>query len=259
MASDNFWHKQTPDKPLFPDVLWSRPETKQTAGKLLIVGGNSQGFTAPAQAYNEARQAGIGSTRVILPEHVKKLLPSSFLDMEFTPGTPSGSFAQTSLADLLDKAGWSNGVLLAGDFGRNAETAILLEKFTQKYTGQLTLAQDAIDYFFSSPQLSWRPNTALVVTLAQLQKLATTFHFATAFTSKLDFLRFVDTLHDFTVQFPLSIVISHLDTTFVAVNGQVSTTKPASNKNQVAISARAAVWWLQHPNKTFEAITSSLI
>lgn len=259
MADSSFWHKQTPENPLFPDVLWSRPETKQTAGKLLVIGGNSQGFMAPAQAYSEAGLAGVGSTRVLLPEQVRKLLPSSFSEMEFAPGTPSGSFAQVALAELLDASNWANAVLLAGDFGRNAETSILLEKFTQKYSGQLTLAQDSIDYFLSSPQLSMRPNSALIITLAQLQKLATTFRFTTAFTSKLDFLHFVDALHDFTVQFPLAIAINHLDTTFVAVGGQVSTTKPVNNKNEVSLAANIAVWWLQNPSKPFEAITSSIV
>ena len=43
--------KQTKAKPFFPDLLWSRPENKFHAGKLLIVGGNAQAALAPAQAY----------------------------------------------------------------------------------------------------------------------------------------------------------------------------------------------------------------
>ena len=40
----DYWHKQTSSKPLFPELIWSRPENRQLAGKLLIIGGNLHGF-----------------------------------------------------------------------------------------------------------------------------------------------------------------------------------------------------------------------
>jgi len=254
------WFKQTADKPLFPDMLWSRPETKRARGKLLVIGGNSQGFTAPAQAYAESASEGVGTTRVMLPDHVKKLLPSSFSEMEFAPGTPSGSFARLALAELLDAATWADGVLLAGDFGRNAETAILLEQFIQKYKGQLTLSQDSIDYFLTNAQqIVARPDTLIVPTFSQLQRLATSAKFKTPFTSKMDFLHFIEALQDFTKEYSAAIVVQHLETDFVAVSGRVSTIKPPSANNEITRSAHAAVWWLQNVAKTFEALTTSLV
>jgi NAD(P)H-hydrate repair Nnr-like enzyme with NAD(P)H-hydrate dehydratase domain len=88
------WLKQVADKPLFPDLLWSRPENKRQAGKLLIVGGNLHGFAVPMAAYNAATAAGIGSARVILPEKLKKALGTSFTEAEFAPSTPSGSLSR---------------------------------------------------------------------------------------------------------------------------------------------------------------------
>jgi NAD(P)H-hydrate repair Nnr-like enzyme with NAD(P)H-hydrate dehydratase domain len=67
-----YWLKQTPDKPLFPNMLWSKPENKLHAGKLLVIGGNLHGFSAPATAFAEARKAGIGSQRVVLPDAIQK-------------------------------------------------------------------------------------------------------------------------------------------------------------------------------------------
>src|SRR5690606_2345051 len=61
MGSTDYWRRQTPGEPLFPDVLWSRPEQKTTAGKLLVIGGNLHAFAAPAEAYNEAEKAGVGT------------------------------------------------------------------------------------------------------------------------------------------------------------------------------------------------------
>lgn len=259
MADSAFWLKQTPEKPLYPDMLWSRPETKKTAGKLLVVGGHSQLFTAPAEAYSQSVSAGVGLTRVVLPHHVKSLLPSTFSEMEFAPSTPSGSFSRQALAELLDAASWADGVLLAGDFGKNSETAILLEQFIQKYQGQLTLAQDAVDYFIISEQLCLRKNTVIVADFLQLQKLAIAAKLETAITTKLDFLHFIDALREFTTKCPIGIEINHLETSFVAYAGRVSSTKPASDASDVALAAHAAVWWLQNPNKLFEALTTSLV
>lgn len=259
MVDHTYWHRQTPDKPLFEDLLWSRPETKRARGKLLIVGGHSQGFTAPAQAYSESVEAGIGSAHIILPSHVQKLLPNSFSEMEFVPSTPSGSFARQALADLLDGASWADAVLLAGDFGRNSETAILLEQFVQKYSGRLTVCQDAIDYFLERPQpLLERSGTLLVPDFTQLQKLAMGAKSSQPFVSSMDFLHFVDALHVFTKTHAVSLVTQHLETIFVAVNGQVSSTK-STEKDEITLAAHASIWQLQHPSKPFEAITSSLV
>ena len=87
-----YWHKQF-DSPLFSDLLWSRPENKQFAGKLLIIGGNLHGFAAPASAYEQSQRAGIGVARVILPDALQKTIGRIFEAGEFAPSTPSGSFS----------------------------------------------------------------------------------------------------------------------------------------------------------------------
>lgn len=68
---NSYWLKQSNAEPLFPDLIWSRPESKQAAGKLLIIGGNAHGFSAPAEAYVIAGKSGIGSTRVVMPNALK--------------------------------------------------------------------------------------------------------------------------------------------------------------------------------------------
>ncbi|HSX36615.1 MAG TPA: hypothetical protein VLG13_00635 [Patescibacteria group bacterium] len=254
-----YWHKQTKDKPLFPDLLWSRPENRAHAGKLLIVGGNAMGFSAPAEAYSESLKAGAGSTRVLLPQSIKKELPPAFHEAEFAPNTPSGSFAQSALGELTSAAEWADGVLLAGDFGRNSETAILLEKFVQKYEGQVTVVGDTIDYFFTlAPEILNRTNTTVVVDMSRLQKLAAGAKFPKPFTSALDFLHVVDLLHEFSEVSAANIVLVHEKTVFVAVRGEVATTQFENLPHQTKIAAHTSVWWLQNPLKTFESLTTSL-
>lgn len=257
-----FWRRQTYDKPLFPNLQWSRPENATFAGKLLIIGGNLYGFNNPATAFTEAGKAGIGVARVFLPDALQKTVGKVFEAGEYGPSTPSGSFSQRALGELLPMAAWADGVLIAGDLGRNSETAIMLEKFTDKYRGQLTLICDAADYFTTSPAtILGRPDTLWVISIAQLQKLAVGARFTTAFTFDMDILRFVDALHDFTLEHPLALVVKHLGNIFVAVNGQVSTTLLKEEKPiwRLKTGVHASVWWLQNPSKTFDAITTSLV
>lgn len=257
-----YWRRQESGKPLFPDLLWSRPEQKSAAGKLLVIGGNLHAFAAPAEAYAEAEKAGIGTVRVILPDATKKIVGRIMEHVEYAPSTPSGSFGQQALAELLDIANWADGVLLAGDLGRNSETAILLEKFAHKYTGQLTLTKDAADYAVSSPEiLKGRENTLLVVSFAQLQKLAANIGYDKPFTFDMDLLRLVEALHEFTETYGLYIIVKHLDQIHCAVQCQIVSTTLTKDTEiwRVKTAAHAAVWWLQNPGRSLEAIATAII
>lgn len=260
----DYWHKQG-DQPLFPDLLWSRPENRAHAGKLLIIGGHAHGFIAPAEAFQVAEQNGIGTARVLLPDHLRPQLTKvqgSAVAANFAPSTPSGSFASEALSEMLAESNWADGVMLAGDLGRNSETAIVLEKLVTKHAGPLIITKDAVDYFTSnSHDITQRPETCLVLTIAQLQKLATNAKYPTAVTFGMNLLQLVDVLHDFTQTYTLHIIVRHLDTMFVAVNGQVSTTKATDSLEdnwRVATAAKSAVWWIQNPRKPFEALTTSV-
>lgn len=258
----DYWHKQTAEQPLYPDLLWSRPEHQAQAGKLLIVGGNVHGFAAAAEAYAAAQQAGVGVARVVLPDSLQKIIGKVFVAGEYAPSTPSGSFSQRALAELLSLGAWADGTLVAGDLGRNSETAIVLEKFANDYQGQLTLSKDAVDYFNHAPGILDRPDTTLVLSFAQLQKLAISAHFGQALRFDMDFLRLIDILHDFTEQHPAAAIITkHLETIYVTLGGQVSTTKLTQDKEtwRVTTAARAAVWGLQNPGRAFPALSSSLL
>jgi hypothetical protein len=258
-----YWFRQEPGKLLFPDMEWSRPENRQQAGKLLIVGGNAHGFAAPAEAYAAATKAGIGTARVLLPDAVQKIVGRFLENGEFAPSTPaSGSFSQKALGELLNSAHWADAVLLAGDLGRNSETAILLEKFLGKSPGAVTLTKDAVDYAVSAPHtILTRESTLLVLSLSQLQRLSTAAKSPEPVVFSMDLLRLTEWLHNFTLEHRPYIVVKHLDTMFVAVDGKVSTTKLASGMPiwRVVTAATGAVWWLQNPGKPFEALTTALM
>lgn len=253
------WSKQSSDKPLFPDLLWSRPENKAQAGKLLVIGGNLHGFAATMSAYNAAIAAGIGPARVVLPQALQKIVGTSFEGAIFAPATPSGSLARQALDTLLENAKWADGVLLAGDFGRNSETAILLGSFLEKYDGPVAVAQDGLDYFLAanSPLLN-RQNTLSIISLGTLQKLAKNNGSSVA-------IRHNMTLHElvtFLQQWPTAgkyFITQHQEQYVVAADGKVSTTPAQENKNwQIEMAAYASVWLIQNPSKPFEALTTAV-
>ena len=148
--NNSFWQKQERSAPLFPDVAWSKPERRDLAGKLAIIGGNSQIFAAVAAARQTAFQVGAGEVKVILPESLKKALPASFTtqlsDVIFSSAGPSGGFAAAALNDWLAAADWANVVLFVGDSGANSETASLLETFLDhnQHT-PVVITRDAVD------------------------------------------------------------------------------------------------------------------
>jgi hypothetical protein len=259
--SPEFWHKQEAGKPLFPQLEWSRPENRQMAGKLLIVGGNLHGFAAPAEAYNETVKAGVGSSRVLLPSAIQKVVGPSIENGEFAASTPSGSFSQRALVELLDWCKWADGVLFAGDLGRNSETAIMVEKFLQKCEAPAVITKDAIDYVVSLPQAALeRPNTTLVLSFSQLQRLGIASRFEKPLTFSMDLMRLVDWLHVFSERHATDIIVKHQEYICVAVNGEVSTTKLSKEIPiwRLKTAAHAAVWWVQNRSKTFEALSMAV-
>lgn len=249
------WLRQTPDKPLFPDVLWSRPENKRLAGKLLIIGGHSQSFGAVSEAYTAASKAGIGTIRVVLPDKLQKMLSGVFPEAEYAPSTMIGSFSRQALDKLLEEAQWADGVLLAGDFGRNSETAILLESFIEKFRGQATLSGDSVDYFLESKErILGRPNTVIVTDIKNVQKLAQP---QAVIKQQDDLAQLVNKLSIFTEAGDVIFVTFQAGQVIVAAQGSVSTT-PSKEAKDTELAAYAATWRLQQPEKPFEALTSAI-
>lgn len=257
---NTYWYRQEPSQALYPDILWSRPESKAGAGKLAVIGGNAHGFGAPGIAYSTALQSRVGVVRVILPDAVKKIVRGILPDADFGPSTPSGSFSKQSSSDLLSLAYWSNCTLLAGDVGRNSETAIVLENFIASYNGLLTITQDAVDYFKETPlQIMDRANTLVALSLSQLQKCFINTPTITPITYSMTTQQLVDALHGYTREHTACIITKHNDLLFVASSGQVLTQKYEDKIWRVKTAARASVYWLQNPDKQFEAVVSSLV
>ncbi|MDN5274293.1 MAG: hypothetical protein JWP06_194 [Candidatus Saccharibacteria bacterium] len=262
MEQHPYWHKQLPGSPLYPDIEWSKPEHRDRAGNLGIIGGNKLGFAGVAEGYSTALQAGVGNVRVLLPDVLRKTIPNAITDTIFGASNPSGGLAKGAQAEMHAIGQWANQVLLIGDAGRNSETAILYENFLVDYTGPLTITRDAVDLIKNSAiTLIDRPDTLLVVSFAQLQKLFQSVYYPKILTFSMQLTSLIEALHKFTITYPTAITVLHKDYIVVAKGGEVTSTEWG---NPMAIwrgtvATKATVYWLWNQKSPLEAITTSLV
>ena len=258
----DYWQRQTAKEPLFPDIEWEKPEQKAHAGRLGIIGGNKLGFAGVAEAFSVAYDAGVGNVKVLLPDALKKSIPTSWTDVAVAPSTVSGGLSKDALVDVMALADWSSMVLLAGDAGRNSETAILYESLLRESHKPIIITRDAIDLVKNAPEmLVNRPNTVLVLSFAQLQKLFQAVYYPKVLTFSMQLMQLVEALHKFTVTYPITLAVLHKDTVIVAHNGQVATT-PWDSPMLIwhgNTAAKAAVYWSWNVNQPLQSITASLL
>lgn len=231
-------------------MLWSKPVTKRGAGKLLIVGGNSHGFAHVAKTYSQAEIAGAGNIRAIVPDSLAKLTKGLGF-IEYAPSNPSGGFAQRALSELLELAEWSDGVLLAGDLGKNSETSLLLENFMDKYSGVLVIDPEALGSLsLNTASLLDSDHRVVIWTRSDLQKAVTNLKLSKAITSESGKAQIAETLHEITSANNANIVVIDGQTVWIAQKSSVISTDAIQN----IATAKLAVWTIQNPKKTKETL-----
>lgn len=257
--SPSYWQKQSTDQPLFPDILWERPERRDLAGRLLIVGGNAHGFRNTAESYQAAIDNQIGQAKVLLPEPLRALT-NHLPDIVYGPAGATGSLSAQARDQLYALGAWAEGVLLAGDSGKNSETTILLQQFIRSYRLPIIITKDAVELLTTETKTTLsQPNLIIIPSAGQWQKLLTVCRFPLAYTHSLQLAQVVELLHQFTSQFGCSVVLLHGGQLCAAHGGQVVTTprQDIDDLWQNQLSAKIAVFVLQNPKKVLEAIATA--
>lgn len=252
------WVKQG-DKPLFEQLEWDKPERRDQAGRLLIIGGHLHNLNAPGKAFEYVRETGIGSVQIALPSKVRSLVGTTLPGAIFLPSTSSGEFSRDGLAELIAHAQWADTLLIAGDVGRNSQTTLLLSDLLTQVTTPAVITKDAIDALKNNADaLFSRENTTLVASFSQLQHLLGRVNWPDPTLFTMGLVKFVELLSSLTTQYPSSIVTLHQDALCVASSGRVSTTHVSGDKDRTwrtQMAAAAACYQTWYPDKAFEALT----
>lgn len=268
----SYWKKQT--KPLFPDLAWNIPEQK--TGNLAVVGGNSQTFSTVVRISEYAnRTFPFSNVKTYLPDALRGKLPT-LTNLEFLPSTASGSFAKSfQLNTYISRA---DATLIIGDLSKNSATAIALadaisEESTDSDSNSstpnsnpLVITRDSVDLL--APEAgSWltRKNTFIVGSMVQLQKLFRAVYYPRMILLSQPLLPTLETLHKFTLTYPVTIVTFQEGNIIVAHNGDITTTKLENTtyspltlwSGQLATKILALN--LYNPNKPFEATTAAIL
>ncbi len=260
MEMHSYWLKQLPDSPLFPDIEWNKPERRNQAGKLGIIGGNKLSFVAAADSYQIAVDAGVGEVRVLLPDALKKSVPPGMTDVMFAPTNNSGSLAAEAASEVVSIAEWADVLLFSGDAGKNSQTAILYETQVRDFAKPMVITRDAIDLLQNSfPALLDNPNTVLVASLAQVQRIFRAVYYPKMIAFSMQLAQLVEVLHKFTITYPVSVMTLHADQLIIARGGEVIT-QPWSDPMRIwrgHTAARAASYLVWTPQAPLKALASS--
>ena len=243
----SYWQKAK--QPLFTDLTWNLPERK--TGRVAVLGGNRQSFSTPVRISEYlARQFPIQTVATLLPDALRPKLPP-LPNLTFFPSTASGSFdrspeLRTALAD-------PDATLFIGDLSKNSATTIALAEAirpaqlkhpTDRGTTTprsasptssqpapsapsplLVLARDSLDAL-APEATSWltRGRLIIVASLLQLQKLLRAIYYPRMVMLSQPLVPTLETLHKFTLSYPVALCTFHQGQIITAHQGQVITT-----------------------------------
>lgn len=257
----SYWKKQTSDAPLFPHIEWNKPQRRGLAGKLGIIGGNKLSFASAADSYDIAINTGVGEARVLLPDALRKMVPASMTDVVFGDTTPSGGLSSEASGEVRALSDWADVVLLSGDAGKNSQTAVVYEELVKSYQKPIVITRDAADLIQNSyPAILDNPNACLIISFSQLQRVFRAVYYPKVLTFSMQLAQFVETLHKFTLTYPLTILTLHADQIIIARDGQVVT---QSWQDPMRIwrghtAAKGASYLVWNPKTPLEALTTSI-
>lgn len=252
---DDNWRRQD-KKPLWPNLVWAKPEQKNRAGKLLVIGGHLHGFENAARAYEQALTAGIGQAKVVLPDKLRPVLGGQLEHAVFAPSTAAGTLASQGRSVLTEYISWAD-TLLFTQTGENSETVRLIVELISHtsrpavMTGDILnlIKHDAYRLLDNSKMLVLEPK-GLQILLKILQSPLTVRHdmglrplvLAMLSEPKLKL-------------FKLAVVYE--DTIVIAVDGQAVTTKRHQHPDPVSLAAWLAVWWSWRPAGGLDALATA--
>lgn len=266
-----YWTKNAEKLGYAKDLLWNFPE--QRSGSLLILGGHSGAFSTEVKLadYISHTFPMVKNVHNLFPDSLKSKLPP-LVNLSFFNSTDSGSFANSSrFASALQNPPEAASTpplfaLLSGDFSKNSETAIAVSSLIKSSQNiPLLLARDSLDLVLTEGEtlLNHSP-LILVASLAQLQKLFRAVFYPKMLLLSSPLFPVVETLHKFTLSYPVALLTFHDGMILCAHNGQVCS--EAIEKTSYSplslwageLAAKIAVFSMFNPSKPLESLVAGV-
>lgn len=244
------------DEPLFPNILWGRPTSRTAGGRLLVLGGNKDQFSAPVGLANAALAAGAGEVKIVLPASLEKLIPVNN-DISYVPSTPSGSMAKLALAQVVELAAQTDAVALAGNFSANSETTILIESLFEHISQPMVVTPEIVSLIKIRPELLGRKGDLLVLDMTSMIALANSKHLGIYVAGGQGVARDVSIVDNLAQQLEADLAVLG-NGLLVAAQSQLSLTSlPDRIGRLLAPTAGVlATFWLQNRLSPFKGLTS---
>ena len=267
MEALKYWKKDLDPKKLAGELSWNFPEQK--AGEVVIVGGNSQNFATEVKLaeFLALKFPFLSEIRNFFPESLKKNLPS-LPNFSFFPATENGSFRKSCelrnalKIELKDPAC----AIFVGDFSKNSETEIAVSELIENSPEVPTvIARDGVDLVANEAEkFLLRENVTVVASMAQLQKIFRAVYYPKMLLLSQPIFPIVETLHKFTLSYPVSILTFHEGKILCARNGNVNSVeieKTAYSPISLwsgEVAARGAVFQMFNPGRELEALVAGI-
>lgn len=254
----DYWTKS--DKPINQDIFWNIPEQK--TGVLQIIGGNSNNFSTEIRQAEFLNSKNLKEVRLLLPDTLRTKVPP-VPGIYFAPSTESGSFDKSE--ELKFAINDADMTLLSGDFSKNSKTSVALTSAIRESTKPIVMVRDAVDSVSeSAEEFIEKGNITIVATMSQLQKLFRNLMYPKMILLSSPLMPVVETLHKFTLSYPVTILTFHEGKIIVAEGGKIITTSiEATDYSPIGIfvgdlASKIAALQLWCPGKNLEATHSAI-
>ena len=259
----DYWQKAENDKTL-KDLAWNFPEQKSKT--LSIIGGHSASFTTEVKVseYVSKTFPFLKEINNFFPDSLKSKFPP-LENLKFFASSDSGSFKRSS--DFRESLANSDFGLILGDLSKNSETALgISELIANSGSTPILLARDSIDLVANeSLNIIMKENLFIFASLAQLQKIFRALYYPKMLLLSQPLLPVIETLHKFTLSYPVSILTFHEGHFIAAQNGKVSTIPLEKTAYSLIslwsgeLAAKISVFAMFNPSSPLESILAAIV
>lgn len=246
-------YQKQADHPLFPDIFWNQPVSTHAQGSIVVLGGHGQHFALTQQIHHNAKSAGAGRVRFLMPDAIQKLIGAT-PEGVYLPSTPSGSFAVRGTDQAVAAINDFDGLIISDDISNNSETIRFLEHVIQEVDTTVMIAGDTLVHLLSLRDTLQKIDV-VILSPQQLSEWGKAEGTA-IYTKGPNLQKELPLLVSLGEAYDATIVVTSAEHTLVASSDEISMTAHKIN-NFAQLQANVGVFAVQHANR-FKSATSAV-